>query len=260
LEHIYTILASLGGASVVAIAVIKWVSNLAQSKITLNWDQENKKELELLKSNLSSNQEIVKLSLASFNNSNVYITEKRVEAINYIWLYLLRLREFITPIRTMFSVLKPEEYNRVLKQRPDIFMLAEMTNDKFYKLLKEELENFRPYLGETLWSLFFSYRAFLSRTYYLFNEGREKGNVTPWYVDDGLVSILRNAIGNDQIDELSLNNIESFTNATTMYEQLILKEMNRILSGTYNFESNFYDARRLLNITMKETVGKNDIA
>ena len=260
MESFYTFIASIGGGAVVAVAVIAWFGNLTRDKINLIWKQEYEKEIELLKSNFNSNLELLRISLTTFSAGHQYSQERRLQAIDLLWQNIISIRDFISPISTFFSVLLPEEYTPVLNKDPDAFLVSRITDKTTSELLNklDNIETQRPYLGEYIWGLFFTYRSFMLRISFLFQRGKEKGHIKKWHEDTHVLNMLKTSIGDEDFNKLDFAHPMSILYAINMFEQKILIEVNKLVSGEFASEANYKEAKRLLDLVKNEGLKVND--
>ncbi|PIH60406.1 hypothetical protein [Paenibacillus sp. LK1] len=165
MNTIWTILVSIGGSSVVTVAIIKWLSGLLQSKIQMNWDHNYKKELELIKANLTSNQETVKLAFSNLSSNNQKLLEKQIVAVEEIWNHIIKLREGLSPVRMYLSSIPPQEYNKPNEDYFQLFSYKVLDENEMneYTIEHKKIEIHRLYVGEYIYNLFGIYRGFILR-------------------------------------------------------------------------------------------------
>jgi hypothetical protein len=200
-NDIADIIAKLGGIVVILTAIITWTSTRIDEKLSYKWKHEYGKELELIKSKISSEHELYKSSLSQISSGYQFSQERRIKAIEVMWEYIVKLREFISPLHTFYSVLLPDEYDNVILKNTNTFGLENISDESINKVLSEMNEKInlqRPFLGENLWGLFFTYRAFICRSAFLFLKGRENHIIQPWYIDKGLINFLKISLGDQE--------------------------------------------------------------
>lgn len=255
MNTISTIILSLGGSTVIAGALIKWSSSLLTSRITMSWDQSNKKELELIKANLQSNQEVVKLAVSSLTSNNQKLLEKQLVAAEDIWKHILELRECSSSARRYYSILEPEHYNLPDPDRETLlesFQYKKLDHVRLGELViaHEKLETYRPYLGR-IWSLYCLYRAFIIRMVFKFDDDYEEGNILPWYTDESLLNMVKGSLG-ALFEQINLTSRQSINQVIIILETEILSEIDELISGQSSTEKNFKEARRLMELASKE--------
>lgn len=221
----------------------------------MSWDQSNKKELELIKANLQSNQEVVKLAVSNLTANNQKLLEKQMLAVDDIWKHILELKECSLSVRRYYSILESEHYNlpdtdkgtllESVQYKPlDHIRLGKFVSDH------DKLETYRPYIGN-IWSLYCLYRAFILIVHFKFDDDLEKGNILPWYSDESLLSMVKNSLGS-RFEEINLTSRESLSDIIIMIETEILSEIEELISGQRSTEKNFKEARRLMELASKE--------
>jgi hypothetical protein len=254
LETLKTVLASIGGGVIVLVAILKWLSKIIEEKLKLVWQQQNQKEIEIFKAYITNSQDIFKSSLTQFSSGHQCSQEKRLKAIDELWETILAIRSFVGPIVSFYDVLLPKEYMPVLEKDPDAFLVSKINLETINEFMKriESIEKQRPYLGEYIWGLFFTYRAFMLRMTFVFQSSKEKGQIIPWYEDKHMLDMLKTSIGKDYVDGRDFSVPTATHYAIAMFEQKILIEVNKLISGEYASESNYKEAKRLLELVEKE--------
>lgn len=245
------IFSSLSGGIVVAIGILPWVGKFVQDRLILKWNQDYLKEIEYIKDSLNSNQEIIRATLSSYSTSHNYAQEKRLIAIEKLW-------ECIS-LSTFYSVFLPNEYLIILEKEDYRYLLNKYSDDEIHKfpLVIDDIESQRPYLGEYMWGLFFAYRAFMLRMAVLFNHGVKKNNIPEWKYDVHLINLLKTSIGRGGFQKLDKNIPINILFAIGFFEQKILIEMNKNITGETASESNLHQAQRIIQLTSK--IYKGDI-
>ena len=93
------------------------------------------------------------------------ILQKRLSAVETMWSAVLELRERLAGSVFFYTILVPSEYDSVFEDSKTSHLVAPITDELIADSMGRTtpVEIYRPYLGETLWFLFFVYRAFLGR-------------------------------------------------------------------------------------------------
>ncbi|MEK3920645.1 hypothetical protein [Paenibacillus sp. FSL K6-2393] len=253
MNTIWTILVSIGGTSIVTIGIVKWLSGLVQSKIQMSWDHTYKKELEIIKANLTSNQETVKLAFSNLSSNNQKLLEKQIVAVEEIWNHIIKLREGLSPVRMYLSSIPPQEYNEPNEDYFKLFSYKELDENEMneYKREHKRIEIHRLYVGEYIYNLFGIYRGFILRLRIKFDNHKKANNITEWHTDQHLISIVDHILG-DQIRDINIASPGSLNNCIDMIETKILFEIEKLISGSESTEKNYIKARKLMELNFEE--------
>lgn len=224
------------------------ISLFKQRKV-MKWNDQYQRGVESLKGDIHQSNEIMKSSLNILSQGYNQAQAMRLDAIEEMWSYVLGIREYSSEIITFYTILLPKEYN----EESDYLSSMKMNLSSDKELIRffssmDGLEKQRPYLGEKSWALFTVYRAFLGRLVLIFIKGIDKGSITEWHQDSGLMTILETALDEKEYEEYTnakLGKMDSLTEIIYILEQKILNEINRTVSGTYASEENFNQARKI---------------
>jgi hypothetical protein len=259
MEMLWSFLVGIGGGTLGAIGVIKWMGILVKDRLNLKWQQDYKIELENLKAAINRNQAIISSALNTFASGHNLAQEKRLNALDSMWRCILSIRNFVSPVSTFYSILLSDEYVPAIQKNKDIFLVSGITDETLNKFLKEidYIEVHRPYLGENIWSLFYAYRAFMLRLTYLFIRGKEKNHIEPWHNDNHLIVLLKTSLDEEDLKKINLSQTNSILYGIQLFEQRILIEVNKFINGEYSSEASFKEAKRLMEIVNNKEVFKN---
>jgi len=240
----------LGGWTVITVALSSWIGQRIAQKLNLKWQHEYQSELEGLKLTLLNNYEILKTSITSFSTNYHASQEKRILGIEIVWGNMLELREYLSPLITFYTVLLPEEYDEIVfGTKDDPFLLSKLDYKSYKPIIDGSsyaIEKNRPFLGEYFWGLYSGYRAFCLRNIFIFLRGKERGGITPWFEDKALLGLVEMVIGKDEISNINLSNIDSFSRILNLMELKILEEMNKLISGQLASNDNLKQAKKIL--------------
>lgn len=252
------IVACMGGASVVAAGVSSFFSKMVIERVLSKWRRDEQTLVEVVKADLASERVLLESSTRGFQSGIDANQPKRLASIERLWAEVLRLRGVFSFPVFFCTIFVPDEYADLLRNRPELFeSLRELDSQTITTNMKEsnKLENERPYLGETLWLQFFLYRAFLGRLTIVLTGGLEKGRITDWRKDQGIMQILSNALPADNVKYLLEKAVFIMSASATLnaLESNILKEMSLIVSGRRSSFESFENAKEL-----QEAIAKMD--
>ncbi len=117
-----------------------------------------------------------------------------------------------------------------------------------------KIELSRPFIGDKLWEVFFTYQAFIGRLTYLMQDGLEKGKVTYWKNDLNFINqILGTVIKPEELKKLIKNDITAFNNILTFLEFKAINDISEQLTGKRMTNETVEHAIKLSKLT-KNTV------
>lgn len=231
------VVAILGGWSIIAVAVVAFVSKLANERLLSRWRRAEQKELEQLRHALTDNRILLEKSLASMATGQGLLYRRRIAAVDRLWSAVLELRDRFSGPLFFYNILQPSEYDDDLKKAGSITAasVSDLDDKKISEVIKqtEKIESDRPYFGEMLWLRFFIYRAFLARLAILIVDGRKKSHIIDWREDPGIQQILRNVIDLKQLTQLLSDKTNPFAIRIALQEieNQILKEISLLITG-----------------------------
>jgi hypothetical protein len=241
------IIAIVGGWSVVVGAVSAWAGKLLAERAILNWKQSHQKELEDLKDQMAREKLVLDAAVASFSFGQQKAQEKRLEAVEALWESVLEVRRACQHAIFFYSILLPSEYNDLFTNPKLQKSFSGLNYESTLSKISEhtDLEKHRPYLGETLWYLFYLYNAILGRMTYLLIDGKEKGNISNWMTDSLTGQYLQHIMTAEQLKQIQKNPINAAEKVVMFLEEYLLEEISLIVSGERSSKESFEYAQKL---------------
>lgn len=244
------IVALIGGWSVLLVGLSAFLSRFFLERQLSRWRRDEQLVLETLRSELSGSRLLLEAATKSHSSGQDLLQQRRVAAVERLWLGVLQLRErFSTPV-FFFGILLPSEYDSVFeKEGPLADMISKITEETIQSAVEPtaQLESDRPQLGEALWLRFFIYRAFLARLAYLIVSGKNRRHIKDWREDGGVRQQLGHVLSKDALESLlsTASDVNSIHRAVNMVEALLLEEISLITSGRRSSFESFENAREL---------------
>lgn len=235
-----------GGMTLITTGISTWLGKIMSDKLNTKWKNEKDVELSKLKDTLSKNQTLLNASMTMISQGFQVSYERRLQAVEVVWESILKMREYFSPLNFFFSIFLPSEYNDVSLSEKG--MLANFDINESVSLISElnkTVEKYRPFLGEEIWSLFFTYNAIMGRIIFLYFQQKNKRDIKHWSNDINVVNLFKNAIG-DKINTINLKDINSLNIIISILEQEILILINRITNGEKASEINLEHAQKLI--------------
>ena len=247
------LIALLGGWSVLMIAISGWVSHMIGEGLLSKWRRKEQAELESLRSVLANDRLSLESAAKSFQTGQDLNQQKRLAAVERMWAATLELRKNFSAPVFFLSILLPTEYDVAVrggKGKGIAAAVADLTLESIGKSMESAdlIEQDRPYLGETLWLQFFTYRAFLGRIAYIVVEGKRSMRFAgDWRQDSGVRQLLSYVLAEQAVSGLltGTDSAISINRAINSLESLILKEVSLITSGRRSSFESFENARAL---------------
>jgi hypothetical protein len=164
------------------------------------------------------------------------VLKKRLAAAETLWTTVLDLRERFSAVIFFYTILVPSEYDSVFEPNSKTRDMVATINDEMISDAVgrvQRVEEHRPYLGDSLWSRFFVYRAFLGRLAVLVTMGKRDHHIRDWRDDDGIRRILGSSSEKSQLEAFlgSNNNLLAVNQILARLEQSMLDEISQISSG-----------------------------
>jgi hypothetical protein len=245
------IIALLGGWAVIVGGLVVWIGKLVSERVTLNWKEQQHKEMATLEAQLARDRLVMETAIFSFSSGQKAAQEKKIQAAEKIWKHVLEIRKICQSAIFFYSILKPSEYNEVFT-KPKIKAMISNLDDSVIDQISsnpENLESNRPFLGEKLWLLFFIYRAFLGRISLILVDGLKEGEIKDWRKDHGVHSLLKNILSNEQLTAVMVESPLAMHKAITLLEAMLLEEISFIISGEKASKDTFELAKKLGELT-----------
>lgn len=225
-----SILASLGGATLILFAFSSWLGKVWANRI-----------LESEKNKLSAELESIKISNQNFVNAigvsnTLYIesqkafANERVNATKNLWSQLIDLRNNKSSAVMFLDVLTFKEYYQIHNNPKLLFFDEELSEKNLCKTLNADIDILRPFIDEKAYAYFWSYRALIGRLSIYIKKIREYGQpVIPWQEDIGVNEILKPIFSKDEFDKLK--NEKWDTQTLFNYIETVLAEHLRFLAS-----------------------------
>lgn len=246
----------LGGWTVIITGIISFISYLATQRIIKSWNMKNQRELETLRNNQAETQLMLKDTISTITSSQSLLQERRIEAVDKLWKAILAMKQHYSPVTFFFTILLPHEYKEALKNS-EIFEGLRKIDDAYitnYPSEVEELEKFRPYLGETLWLYFFIYRAILGRLAILVKWLKDGKDIGDWRQDNGIQQHLKAVLEKDEINGFMKLSPMDIYYTLNILDGKVLKEISYILSGQKSSLESFENSKELRKMLANEKI------
>jgi len=169
-------------------------------------------------------------------NTPDILLQKRIAAGETLWTTVLDFRERLSAVIFFYTILVPSEYDSVFESPSKTRDIVAGVNDQLIAdamQRAQKVEANRPYLGDSLWSHFYIYRAFLGRLAALIVMGKRDRHIADWRDDNGIRQILGSLFDKDKLDAFlaTKNNLHAINQILDQLQQLMLDGISRISTG-----------------------------
>ena len=228
----------LGGLGVVISGLAILIGRLLNQRLLSNWQLSNETKVAELKGLITQNNLISSNLITMYGNNFQKFLDKRLEATEFLWGSILKLRNSIPPpISLCLEILHDEEFtneklnqgtiklaDEILKIRKE-FEMEKLTEDNIL------INQFRIYLSDSLWLQYFVYRAFIGRTVHLLIKGVQENNILLWKHDKPLIEMLKYAMTEKEIKYILDIKVTGFYSTLDLLENKIMLEIKRFTSN-----------------------------
>jgi hypothetical protein len=214
-------------------------------------------EVEAIRSKISQNQDLARQAINHFQSGHQSSQERRLKSIEIIWEFVVQYRILIFPVISFYSIFIPSEYS-LLKTKQDLFGLDQINTETFKRMtdkMNNEIIMHRPFAGEILWSRIAGYYGFLTRLAFKFKVGQDEDNIPIWYEDRNLLGLANLVLKNEILPDLK--NPDALGQYIEIMHNVILSEMNRIISGEKASEANIELGKRIIREVQSIPINEN---
>jgi len=258
-----SILAS-ASVSVALTAALVWLSKTwISERVKGAIEHEYAQKLETFKSQLKAQNDVAIEQLKTSNTqllavhtsaSNTFGSihgvahERRLKGIEAVWGAILDVRNE-TPAGLLLADTFPEnEYDRFFFQTPQLQQFLSGIDMKAMSQLKvvllgHEVEKWRPFMGEYIYSLYEAYRTLTLRVFVITAFGIAKGHVEAWYRDDVNRNLVTSVLTAQEQAGFERSEVK-FSYIRSAIEKKIIEKSARIVSGEASAAHMLEQARR----------------
>lgn len=244
LDFLVTILSTAGVAAALLAAAAwllrAWISERLSAQVRYQYDRKLA-ELDRLGDRL-------RISAQSLGEVQKATIERRLLAVEEVWIATLDAERTIPAVFTTFDVLLDSEYPSALNNArilPDIQALDHYQIIGPALTRGQEVAKRRPFVGTFLWAVFSTYRAVLFRMIYLVSQSPQKPEKINWYRDDLIRKHIRAGLGDKALAEFDSLNISRVIWVREHFSRAILGAMELVIAGTESSDSALRQAERM---------------
>jgi hypothetical protein len=258
-------LACIGGGK----AIFDWVQKSWQLKVQHQYNKELEtlkseysKETEFIKAQMSFNQSIMSTVLSQLNVSNQPVNEKRNQAIEVMWKTILDLQDIHSPLDRLdhdFACFGYGDIDRL--PRNTRRRLDELDAEDIDKKVNEKIRfvsQYRIFLGEQIWWLFYMYSSFVKQTYWAICLQYGLEEIKGWGEDKTTTNLLKEVLTEDEFRQLNWGSRGAVFRARMMLENKIAHEVNKVFSGEKAAELGLNTAQRYAKVVQESLLASEN--
>jgi hypothetical protein len=201
--------------------------------------QEHTLEAERLKGEISGNYAAIKSSVDFISANQRELRVKMIEATEALWKTQTNLKKALSDLSFVENCLLPREIKEMFVNDKwgahfdhiKAYAREDTVLKKWNACGAEDAELLRVFVSEKLWLLFFVSRALFGRIGYLYAVSFKEREYRDWRKDEATISLLRNVIDQNLIDNALKSDIHALHMITNYLDAAFLKEALSIMSG-----------------------------
>jgi hypothetical protein len=223
----------------------EWISSRIKASIQHEYDQ----KLEAHKARLKAENDIALLQLrtalereaalhavahTSFSEGQKAAMERRLNAFEKFWNIVLKLRNSLPSLLVYIDISSVDEYEKLVDHQGFRSLVQDLTHEKITIMADSifgKIEEVRPYVGEYMWAILWSYRAIMFRLLILLHDGltdREKMN---WNKDSGIRPLISVVLTPEELREFDGRKFAQVSWLQQCLESKILSAARKVISG-----------------------------
>ncbi len=242
MDTINQLILILGGYTVVLTGLFVFIGNNIINKLKINWETKSQSQLSVLKGEIERNNNLVSHILTSHSNSFNLGNTKKVECLDFFWKTVMEVKGLNRLTNFLYSFLLDKEieklYTEDTKENLNIrstylSAISQSHEDTSKKAadLRDEIDKRRPFIGETLYSLYYFYSLFLLRSSYLLIKDSSLKKCNPWKSDQALINNLKNLITESELNFIISKDFGSYDSVIYLIETKMINAISYSLNG-----------------------------
>lgn len=264
--EVLDIIAYLGGWAVLTVGIAVFIGRFfaerIADKLKIKWSREQEEKLELLRADITREHSIFTAILNSYSSIHKLSQSERIEAVGILWENILKLRDLSGFPAVFFDNFFENEYNTSYNNEILMSGLNSLSSDSLFdktSTIFNNVEKYRPFLGEQLWNLFHIYHILSFRVVFKLIKGRDEKNIISWDKDEYIRLILDRTFTDEDRKSIPAppKNFNPLKPTIDLMEQKILFEMFKITSGELAAESDLSKVKELQAVIKQVEIPKN---
>lgn len=221
----------------------EWIAERLKNSIKYEYDR----DIESYKSMLA------RVHAATAEGQKAAI-ERRMKAFDRIWKTMLAVKSNTAAYNLPFDIRTEVEWLNLPSNQDFRSHIGTLTDNSMLALLGDmAIEEERPYVGEIVWALFFSYRAFNIRLIYLARQSLSNPSYINWNADPPTRNLLVATLSEKELAEFDALRIAKVDFVCRLIEEKVLNSWHKLISGAEFGEEALKHANSLLKVVSRTT-------
>jgi hypothetical protein len=220
---------------------------LETHKANLKSDHDH--SLEMFRARLDQDRAIQAVATASFNAGHSAAHERRLKAIDKLWQAFILVKKETGGVLTIVDILTDSEFLEIPHDSRINFITKDLSDDEIVKMtvkLNEGIELVRPFVGESLWALFYAYRALRMRLIYLIFIGVKENKMKDWKNDNGILQLLKYVLTDKEMETFKSKSFGAMSFFSETIESRIIEFSQKIISGETSAQVGLDQAKKIM--------------
>lgn len=212
-------------------------------------DLESQKQILNFKSELERNLVIQTVGNKSLEEINKVSVQKIVQSVEALWEAVLALRTIMPPIAGLIDSLAPDKvnlYQSVKASRDFPAIKGKADSELFINAMKNKLsqvENFRIYLGEYIWSLYNALSSINIQFYFTIHFQEDDNKLISWHEDETIKTLVKSVLTAEELKIYESYNSGKLGMIRNFLENKILVNLKALISAEKITDDSLRQAR-----------------
>ena len=188
-------------------------------------------------------------AIGSFAEGHKAAHERRLQAVSTAWKAILALAYNTPPALFIEDHMTREEYPQFFSDPSYTLQLDSLSEGTLFNFIKNtsfEVEDIRPFIGETIYSLFAAYQSLISVAIYKLLDGKKKRRIEPWFEDRQVRELLERILTHEELQQFNNLRIAKFKWLAKTMHNKIVEHMAHVVSGEASATTGLDHARRIV--------------
>ncbi len=252
---------SLLASGLILLILRKFVEVFIARAVGLEYDKrsesfkaELKTKHEVAMEQLRAVQSLASLALMEIHKG---VAERQLQAIETLWRAILKVTDTAPWMVAMTDMTLKEHYAEMIKgltsADPNSSLSRENLGKYFDQINKlgQSADEVRPFSGETLYSLVFTYRAVVGGIALSLVPELQENGVKPWYDDPHIRDVLKRVFDESDMAEFDAFSVNRYSWLRLKIESKFLEAASKIVSGRQAADQGFEQAEELIAAASK---------
>jgi hypothetical protein len=239
-----------GGTQVVITGFAVFISKIIQERILMRWKQNLDKEMAAYQNNLQRHDLLLSQTLATINQGNALLADKRIKIIETLWPAYLEHKESFGSILGLYGIYLPTMVPKLYESKFK-GMINNINRDEIlFSIgnLPTQFGSLRPFIGESLWQTVLMAASFYSMATLGLVDSFKKGKIIPWTEDKASLEILERLLSPAEFEYIKKLAPVNFDIASRNVDAIVLREISKFLSNEEIAQKNYQTSKAFLEV------------